>query len=125
MPQGAVYEWPDHAERFRWRILNEVNCLEVLRRMMKSLATVYRDSAALMGDAYGVDGPVVLAEHQAGLATLSTTHVSLMEPWDSMLVHWKGEDPWNTCAQQPPQSASLATKYWISEATPNGTTRPS
>ena len=90
MQQGAVYEWPDHAERFRWRMLNEGNCLEVLAANDEILATVYRDSATLMGDAYGVDDPVVLAENQAGLATLSTTHVSLMEPWDSMLVHWKG-----------------------------------
>ena len=90
MQQGAVYEWPDHAERFRWRTLNEGNCLEVLAANDEILATVYRDSAALLCDAYGVDDPVVLAEHEAGLATLSTTHVSLMEPWDSMLVHWKG-----------------------------------
>ena len=51
MQQGAVYEWPDHAERFRWRTLNEGNCLEVLAANDEILATVYRDSAALMGDA--------------------------------------------------------------------------
>ena len=34
--------------------------------------------------------PVVTLNTRRGLATLSTTHVSLMEPWDSTLFHWKG-----------------------------------
>lgn len=86
----AVYEFPDHAERFRWRALNGGTCLEVFTANVEVIATVYRDSSAMLNDVFPAKLPVVLAENETGLATLSSTHVALMEPWDSSLVHWKG-----------------------------------
>ena len=65
MQLASVYEWPDHAA-ISMAALNGGNCLEVLAANDEILATVYRDSADFLGDAYGVDDPVVLAEHRRG-----------------------------------------------------------
>lgn len=87
---AGEYELPDHAKRFRWRTLNRGHCLEVISANDEVIATVYRDSSAFVNDVDFAQYPVVLDGDQAGLATLSSTHVALMEPWDSTLVHWKG-----------------------------------
>lgn len=87
---ASSYELPDYAQRFRWRALDGGNCMEVLTADHEVLATVYRDSSHFLNDAAPRQQSVILSEKQTGLATLSSTHVALMEPWDSALVHWKG-----------------------------------
>jgi iron complex transport system substrate-binding protein len=64
--------------------------MEVLTANQEVLATVYRDSSDFLNDATPAQQSVILNATQKGLATLSSTHVALMEPWDSTLVHWKG-----------------------------------
>jgi len=87
---SSAYEFPDHAERFRWRRINRGNCLEVLTSKGEVMSAVYRDSSAFINDLFPCEGAIVLDDSQSGLATLSSTHVALMEPWDSTLKHWKG-----------------------------------
>ena len=87
---ASKYELPDYARRFRWRALDVGNCMEVITANREVLATVYRDSIDFLNDAAPGQQPVILGATQTGLATLSSTHVALMEPWDSTLVHWKG-----------------------------------
>ena len=87
---ASSYELPDYARRFRWRSLDGGNCMEVITAQQEVLATVYRDSSDFLNDAARGQQSVILGSTQTGLATLSSTHVALMEPWDSTLVHWKG-----------------------------------
>jgi len=87
---ASSYELPDHARRFRWRVLDSGNCMEVLTAKHEVLTTVYRDSSDFLNDAVSGQQSVILDATQTGLATLSSTHVALMEPWDATLVHWKG-----------------------------------
>lgn len=87
---ASSYEFPDYAQRFRWRALDGRNCLEVITANQEVLATVYRDSSDFLNDTAPGQQSVILGSTQTGLATLSSTHVALMEPWDSTLAHWKG-----------------------------------
>ena len=87
---ASSYEFPDYAQRFRWRALDGGNCMEVITANHEVLATVYRDSSDFLNDAARGQQSVILGSTQTGLATLSSTHVALMEPWDSTLAHWKG-----------------------------------
>jgi hypothetical protein len=87
---AAAYQLPDYAERFRWRTCGKGQCMEILQSDGAVLTTVYRDSAVFQSDDALVGDAVVLSAGTAGLATLSSTHVALMEPWDPGLQHWKG-----------------------------------
>lgn len=87
---ASSYELPFYAQRFRWRALDGGKCLEVITANHTVLATVYRDSSDFLKDAAPGEQSVILGATQTGLATLSSTHVALMEPWDATLVHWKG-----------------------------------
>lgn len=64
--------------------------MEILQPDGAVFTTVYRDSVVYRSDAALVGDAVVLASGTPGLATLSSTHVALMEPWDPGLQHWKG-----------------------------------
>lgn len=90
VPSEADYVLPEYAERFRWRRCGEEQCMEILRPGGEVLTTVYRDSAVYRSDVALAGEAVVLASGTSGLATLSSTHVALMEPWDTGLQHWKG-----------------------------------
>ena len=92
-PPGAVatdYVLPNYAERFRWRTCGDGQCMEILKPDGEVLTTVYRDSVAFHTDLALAGEAVVLAAENSGLATLSSTHVALMEAWDPGLKHWKG-----------------------------------
>lgn len=87
----AQYIYPDHAKRFRWRTADGgLTCLEILAEDAGIMATVYRDSGDMMSDPLRSDEAVVLGERGKGLATMSSTHVALMEPWDPQLDAWSG-----------------------------------
>ena len=89
--EGMEYEQPEHAQRFRWRSWRESRgCLEILNADSTIMATVYRDSSDYLADALKPEAAVVLDGTGTGLATMSSTHVALMEPWDSELGNWSG-----------------------------------
>ena len=91
-------ENPEFAQGFRWREWGtEVNdsmnrCLEIVEIPgQEVIITVYRDSLSLSNDAERLKGDVVVLDSQAeGIATLSSTHVALLEAWDESLAHWSG-----------------------------------
>ncbi len=88
---GMKYERPEHAQLFRWRSWQESRgCLEILNADSTVMATIYRDSSDYLADALKPEAAVVLDSSGAGLATMSSTHVALMEPWDSQLGNWSG-----------------------------------
>lgn len=88
---GVNYEYPNFAKRFRWRSWQESRtCLEILAMDSTVMATIYRDSVDFMADEIKADAVVVLNGQGTGLATMSSTHVALMEPWDAELNSWSG-----------------------------------
>jgi iron complex transport system substrate-binding protein len=103
------YLMPTVAQGFRWKILvsvpgsEPISCLEIYDVEFDQIATtVYRDSIGFTLDLCPKGERVVLnrasngvgrtkTSHQQGkLATLSTTHVALLEAWDDSLDHWAG-----------------------------------
>ncbi|MBL6866282.1 MAG: hypothetical protein ISQ97_04210, partial [Flavobacteriales bacterium] len=91
------YAMPQFAEGFRWKFLpaskaeQPRTCLELFDVNFETVeSTVYRDSMALRLDPCPKGNAVVLQVASRGLATLSTTHVALLQAWDDSLVHWAG-----------------------------------
>lgn len=87
---------PRVAEGFRWRDCGSVEapigqCLEIVWPATgELLTTVYRDSSIWRVDKLRRGASVVLGDPSHGLATLSTTHVALIEAWDDSLEAWSG-----------------------------------
>lgn len=81
---------PDWAHGFRWLQHPGGPDREVLECVAPDGTTgrVFRDSTAWK-QWEGGDGDVVLGPMARGIATLSTTHVALLEPWGG-LAHWAG-----------------------------------
>jgi len=91
------YAMPQFAEGFRWKFLpaskaeQPRTCLELFDVNFETVeSTVYRDSMALSLDPCPKGNAVVLRAASQGLATLSTTHVALLQAWDDSLAHWAG-----------------------------------
>ncbi len=91
------YILPEAAEGFRWKVLatpslsQKLTCLEIFDASFQAINTsVYRDSFALANDPCPLGETVVLNTTARGIATLSTTHVALLEAWDPSLIHWAG-----------------------------------
>lgn len=85
------------AEGFRWRSWvpadnpnTSYTCLEILNAQEEGeMVTVYRDSMAYRMDRRAQNA-VVLNQKGTRTATLSTTHVALIEAWDDSLITWCG-----------------------------------
>jgi iron complex transport system substrate-binding protein len=103
------YQSPSFAQGFRWKILaappaqEPISCLEIFDVAFEHIeTTVYRDSIAFNLDSCPSGERVVLrgvsnedfqtqtSRQRSKLATLSTTHVALLEAWDDSLEHWAG-----------------------------------
>ncbi|MBT6162954.1 MAG: hypothetical protein HOH92_04580 [Crocinitomicaceae bacterium] len=91
------YLSPEVAQGFRWKKLSDpegrevLSCLEVFNVAFEEVATtIYRDSVAFHSDPCPKGERVVLNAASRGIATLSTTHVALLEAWDDSLDHWAG-----------------------------------
>jgi len=92
------FENPDFAEGFRWREWgidannSTYRCLEIAEiPSHQVIMTVYRDSISFRADAQRLHGKsVVLSSQAEGIATLSSTHVALLEAWDESLQYWSG-----------------------------------
>lgn len=103
------YMLPKVAQGFRWKILasdsrsERISALEIFDVEFDEIATtVYRDSVAFGLDLCPAGEQVVLngassrlgwskhGDENGRLATLSTTHVALLEAWDDSLDHWAG-----------------------------------
>ena len=91
------YLMPEWSEGFRWKVLPGENgesrmaCLEIFDVAFELIeSSVYRDSISYRMDPCPQGNSVILKNNGLGLATLSTTHVSLIEAWDQSLEHWAG-----------------------------------
>jgi iron complex transport system substrate-binding protein len=95
---SRTIEYPEFAEGFRWREWRNDEharanrCLEVLEFQHREvIMTVYRDSLSFREDPVSLQGKaVVLSPEAEGIATLSSTHVALLEAWDDSLQNWSG-----------------------------------